>query len=223
MGQEIQSRSVRLPIAFHDSKSREYIDKYMASVRSEAPYLPDNMEFIARCNGLSSIEEVQKYFLSSEQMVLGLGDVFLGAPCAVALDPSVRLSAPKYNPARTMTPEGAVGIGGAFMCIYPMESPGGYQLIGRTIPIWDAWQLNAAFKEAPWLLRNFDRIQFYEVTEEELDEMGKGVRDNRFSFEIEEGVFSLQEYEKFVETVRPQMELLRKNQEKFIIEATKGY
>ena len=46
---------------------------------------------------------------------------------------------PKYNPARTTTPEGAVGLGGAYMCIYPMESPGGYQLIGRTLPIWNTF------------------------------------------------------------------------------------
>ena len=55
-------------------------------------------------------------------------DVYLGAPCAVPVDPRHRLVVPKYNPARTVTPEGAVGIGGAYMCIYPMESPGGYQL-----------------------------------------------------------------------------------------------
>jgi len=57
-------------------------------------------------------------------------DVYLGAPCAVPVDPRHRLVVPKYNPARTVTPEGAVGIGGAYMCIYPMESPGGYQLVG---------------------------------------------------------------------------------------------
>ena len=56
-------------------------------------------------------------------------DVYLGAPCAVPVDPRHRLVVPKYNPARTVTPEGAVGIGGSYMCIYPMESPGGYQLV----------------------------------------------------------------------------------------------
>ncbi len=59
-------------------------------------------------------------------------DVYLGAPCAVPVDPRQRLVVPKYNPARTVTPEGAVGIGGAYMCIYPMESPGGYQLVRGT-------------------------------------------------------------------------------------------
>ena len=47
----------------------------------------------------------------------GLGDVYLGAPCAVPVDPRHRLVVPKYNPARTYTPEGGVGIGGTYMCI----------------------------------------------------------------------------------------------------------
>lgn len=46
-------------------------------------------------------------------MVLGLGDVYLGAPCAVPVDPRHRLVVPKYNPARTYTPEGEAGGAGS--------------------------------------------------------------------------------------------------------------
>ena len=66
--------------------------------------------------------------------MLGLGDVYLGAPVATPLDPRHRLVTTKYNPARTWTPENAVGIGGAYLCIYGMEGPGGYQFVGRTVP-----------------------------------------------------------------------------------------
>ena len=69
--------------------------------------------------------------------MLGLGDVYLGAPVATPVDPRHRLVTTKYNPARTWTPENAVGIGGAYMCIYGMEGPGGYQLFGRTIQMWN--------------------------------------------------------------------------------------
>ena len=219
----VPSRQVKMPIAVHDQKCLDYIQKYMVSVRAEAPYLPDNMEFVARCNGLSSIEQVQEYFLATEHLVIGLGDVYLGAPCAVPLDPRYRMSAPKYNPARTMTPEGAVGIGGAFMCIYPMESPGGYQLIGRTVPFWDTWQLNDAFQEAPWLLRPFDRVQFVPVSEKELDEMGQGVHNNTYHFEITDGEFHLGEYEAFCEKVAPEAEAFRRRQAASIGQATQGY
>lgn len=71
-----------------------------------------------------------------------------------------RLVVPKYNPARTFSPEGAVGLGGAYMCIYPMESPGGYQLIGRTLPIWNTFGRTAPFSpDTPWLLRYFDQVR----------------------------------------------------------------
>ena len=70
-------------------------------------------------------------------LVLGLGDVYLGAPVATPLDPRHRLVTTKYNPARTWTPENAVGIGGAYLCIYGMEGPGGYQFVGRTVQVWN--------------------------------------------------------------------------------------
>lgn len=220
---KIPSRSVKLPIAFHDAKCLGYVRKYMESVRAEAPYLPDNMEFVARCNGLPDIGKVQEYFLATEHLVIGLGDVYLGAPCAVPLDPRYRMSAPKYNPARTMTPEGAVGIGGAFMCIYPMESPGGYQLIGRTVPFWDTWRLNDAFREAPWLLRPFDRIQFVAVSEEELDRMGAGVHNNTYKFEIEDGTFDIGEYNAFCGEVSETAQKFQRLQTESIGAATQGY
>jgi len=71
-----------------------------------------------------------------------------------------RLVVPKYNPARTFTPEGSVGIGGSYMCIYPMDSPGGYQLIGQTLPIWNTFGRAGPFTpQKPWLLRNFDQVR----------------------------------------------------------------
>ena len=103
--------------------------------------------------------------------MLGLGDVYLGAPVATPIDPRHRLVTTKYNPARTWTPENAVGIGGAYMCIYGMEGPGGYQLFGRTIQVWNTWRQTPAFAEdKPWLLNFFDQIRFFPVSHEELTE-----------------------------------------------------
>ena len=95
-------------------------------------------------------------------LVLGLGDVYLGAPVATPLDPRHRLVTTKYNPARTWTPENAVGIGGAYLCIYGMEGPGGYQFVGRTVQVWNRDRRGPHFDQ-PWLLRNFDQIQFHPV------------------------------------------------------------
>ncbi|MBX4421326.1 carboxyltransferase domain-containing protein, partial [Mycobacterium tuberculosis] len=82
---------------------------------------PWNIEFIRRMNGLDSVDDVHRIVFDADYLVLGLGDVYLGAPVAVPLDPRHRLVTTKYNPARTWTPENAVGIGGAYLCIYGME------------------------------------------------------------------------------------------------------
>ena len=85
------------------------------------------------------------------------------------IDPRMEITVPKYNPTRTWTAEGAVGIGGPCVAIYPVESPGGYQLFGRTLPIYDMQGRNAAFRDDPLLIRPGDRVQFTVVDEAELD------------------------------------------------------
>ena len=113
---KIPTRVVRLPMAFQDSTTLSAIARYSETVRSTAPWLPSNAEFLRRINGLGSVQEVRDIIFSARYMVLGLGDVYLGAPCAVPVDPRHRLLGSKYNPARTFTAEGTVGIGGMYMC-----------------------------------------------------------------------------------------------------------
>ena len=103
----------------------------------------------------------------------------------------------KYNPARTWTPENAVGIGGAYLCIYGMEGPGGYQFTGRTIPVWNRWRKTEDFQN-PWLLRFFDQLRFYPVSAEELLRLREEVPRGRHKLEIEEKVFRFSDYEKFL-------------------------
>jgi urea carboxylase len=220
---EVSSRIVYLPIAYHDRWTKEAIAKYMKSVRAEAPYLPDNMEFVARCNALDGIEQVIYYHTATQHMVLALGDVYLGAPCAVPLDPRYRLVVPKYNPARMWTPEGAVGIGGSYVCIYPMESPGGYQLVGRTLSIWSTNQTSPAFSEAPWLLRPFDRIQFEPVSEPELEEAREAMLLQDYSLRIESDIFNLKKYNSFLNSIKDEVEAFKAKQEEASFRWTKGY
>jgi urea carboxylase len=162
----VKSRILHLPLAYNGESVKAAVAYYMESVRKTAPYLPDNIEFIRRANGLDDINEIERIVFDASYLVMGLGDVYLGAPCAVPIDPRHRLLTSKYNPARIYTPEGAVGIGGVYMCIYGMDSPGGYQLIGRTVPIWNKYLQNATFGGSPWLFRCFDQIRFRKVTDE---------------------------------------------------------
>ncbi|PWI19624.1 urea carboxylase [Streptomyces sp. Act143] len=195
----VPSRTVHLPLSWDDPATREAIARYMAGVRDDAPWCPWNIEFIRRVNGLESVHDVHRTVFDAEYLVLGLGDVYLGAPVATPLDPRHRLVTTKYNPARTWTAENSVGIGGAYLCVYGMEGPGGYQFVGRTTQVWSGWQQRGAFEPgSPWLLRFFDRIKWYPVDADELLDLRADIVSGRFVPRIEEGTFSLAEYQAFL-------------------------
>ncbi|NOT15635.1 MAG: urea carboxylase [Methylotenera sp.] len=201
---EVPTRIVHLPLCWEDPSIQMAVSKYTQSVRKDAPWCaldpkPNNTEFIQRINGLSNVEEVKNIVYNASYLTLGLGDVYLGAPVATPLDPRHRLVTTKYNPARTWTPENAVGIGGAYMCIYGMESPGGYQLVGRTLPIWNRWNQTTEFKNGkPWLLRFFDQIRYFPVSAEELLQMRADFLHGKCQLKIEDETFSLKEYNAFL-------------------------
>lgn len=211
---KVRSRVVHLPMAFEDSATLDAVDKYRQSVRDTAPWLPNNVDFMQRINGLDSREQVREVLYQARYMVLGLGDVYLGAPCAVPLDPRHRLLTSKYNPARTFTAEGTVGIGGVYMCIYGMDSPGGYQLVGRTLPIWNKYLKNQQFAAGePWLLRFFDQVQYYPVTEDELTQLRADFRAGRHRIEIEEETFDFAAHQAFLAEHAPEIAEFRAKQQ----------
>ena len=208
---DMPSRIVHLPLAWDDSQTRLATRKYMQSVRPDAPWCPRNIEFIRRINGLENEDEVKRIVYDASYLVMGLGDVYLSAPLATPVDPRHRLVTTKYNPARTWTPENAVGIGGAYMCIYGMEGPGGYQFVGRTLPIWNRYLKTPEF-EQPWLLRFFDQIRYFEVSEEELLEMREAFPRGGLRLEIEETRFSLAGYNRFLDEHRDSIEAFQRRQ-----------
>ncbi|MER6159487.1 5-oxoprolinase/urea amidolyase family protein [Streptomyces sp. NPDC001868] len=195
----VPSRTIHLPLSWDDPATREAIARYMAGVRDDAPWCPWNIEFIRRVNGLASVTDVYDTVFAAEYLVLGLGDVYLGAPVATPLDPRHRLVTTKYNPARTWTAENSVGIGGAYLCVYGMEGPGGYQFVGRTTQVWSPWQQRGAFEPgSPWLLRFFDRIKWYPVDADELLSLRADIIAGRFVPRVEHGTFSLAAYRTFL-------------------------
>jgi urea carboxylase len=211
----VPTRIVHLPLSWDDESTRLAIEKYSQSVRKDAPWCPSNIEFIRRINGLESQEAVREIVYSASYLVMGLGDVYLGAPVATPLDPRHRLVTTKYNPARTWTPENAVGIGGAYLCIYGMEGPGGYQFVGRTVPVWNRYRQTRSFeKDRPWLLRFFDQIRFYSVSHSELMDLRRDMLTGRYEPRIEEQEFRLAEYDRFLEAEAGSIAAFRSNQRK---------
>jgi len=183
-------REVTLPIAFDHPAAHEAMARYARSVRPDAPWCPDNVEFIRRVNALPERADVFDIVRDATYLVVGLGDVYLGAPVAIPLDPRHRLVTTKYDPARTWTPQNAVGIGGVYLCVYGMEGPGGYQLVGRTVPV---WRHVPGSTEPPWLLRQFDRLRFRPVSTEELADLRADILTGRSALDTRPAAFGLTE------------------------------
>jgi urea carboxylase len=156
---------------------------------------------------------VHRTVFEAGYLVMGLGDVYLGAPVATPLDPRHRLVTTKYNPARTWTAENSVGIGGAYMCVYGMEGPGGYQFVGRTLQMWNRYRAVAAFDGKPWLLRFFDQIRFYPVSADELLTIRRDFPLGRYPLRIEHSTLNLTDYQAFLTDEAPSIAAFRAQQQ----------
>jgi len=209
---KVPSRIVHLPLSWDDPACQLAIEKYMTTVRKDAPWCPSNLEFIRRINDLPNLDAVYRTVFDASYLVMGLGDVYLGAPVATPLDPRHRLVTTKYNPARTWTAENSVGIGGAYMCIYGMEGPGGYQFVGRTLQMWNRYRAVEAFGGQPWLLRFFDQIRFYPVSAEELSRIRRDFPLGRYPLKIEHTELRLSDYQDFLAAEADSIDAFRRQQ-----------
>jgi urea carboxylase len=206
-GMTIPSRLVHMPIAFDDSSSRDAVSRYIRSIRKDAPNTEGggNVDYIVRYNGFSDREELYAAVLGSEQWAAFIG-FFPGLPFMFPIDPRQTVFVPKYNPTRTWTAEGTVGVGGPCIAIYPVESAGGYQLFGRTIPIYDIRQRNEAFRDDPLLVRAGDRMQFHRVEEDELVQTFEDVHADRYRYRIEDSPFDVGAYLDWLPTIAEEAE-----------------
>jgi KipI family sensor histidine kinase inhibitor len=129
----------------------------------EAAFAPD-MENVSAHTGLAASEIIARHTKPVYRIYM-LG--FLpGFPYLGGLDSA--LETPRLTTPRTKIPAGAVGIGGAQTGIYPLESPGGWQLIGRT-PV----QVYDPRRKDPFLYRAGDNIVFYPVSAAEYETIAR--------------------------------------------------
>jgi allophanate hydrolase subunit 1 len=212
---EIPSRRVDLPIAFDDSESRRAVRRYLDTIRPDAPNAQGgtNVDYVVQYNGFDGREALYEAVLGTELWVGFIG-FFPGLPFMFPLDPRQTVFVPKYNPSRTWTAEGAVGLGGPCYSIYPVESAGGYQLLGRTLPVYDLAGRNEIFREDPLLLRPGDRVRFHRVEEDELLELFADVQADRYRYERAEGVFDVGEYLDRLTAVSDEADAVRAHRER---------
>lgn len=189
---ELDSRLFTIPAMYLDPWTREAIETYRETINPDKEY---DADFIARINGLEDAQHFVRVHSGTEYWTAALG-FWPGANFLMALDPRCKLVTPKYNPPRTATPEGALGMGGASTCIYPVATPGGYQIFGRTpVPVWDTQGRFPEFEGNICLFRPTDRLKFVPCTREEFDEIERQVAAGSYCYNvIEYQKFSVTNY-----------------------------
>lgn len=187
---EIASRIVTIPVYYMDPWTKACIEDYQQRI-AQREYDP---AFVARVNGLEGADDVVRRHSGTLHWVVTVSS-FPGLPLLRPLDPACSLVCPKYNPPRTWTPVGSIGVGGTSTSIYTIPSPGGYNLIGRTpVPVWDPAQRLQAFRESAILLRSADRVKFRPIEAEEYRLIDAAVADGTYVYDIQPGVFAVHEY-----------------------------
>lgn len=198
---ELNSRLIYMPAVYLDPWSSSAIDQYLEKINPDKERDP---EFVAKLNDLEDVQQLVRVHSGTEYWVAALG-FWPGTPFMMPLDPRCRLFAPKYNPPRTFTHKGTIGMGGGATAIYPVDGPGGYQIFARTpVPIWDMQQRLKPFKEAPYLLRPTDRLKFVHITLEEFAEIERKCEEGTYEMNVVGyQKISLASYRAWVKTLDP--------------------
>ena len=195
----LDSRIFTFETLYLDPWTKDCIDDYREKINPEKKYDPD---FVCELNGLEDKEQLIRIHSGSEYWVASLG-FWPGLPFLQPLDPRAMITCPKYNPPRTWTPQGAVGMGGSASSIYPVATPGGYQLFGRTpVIIWDTNKRFEAFNGNIVLFRPGDRIKFLPVSREAYDDAERKIKEGTYIYKvIEYQKFSVENYKAWIQKI----------------------
>lgn len=149
---------------------------YKIPVCYEEEFSPD-MKNVEAHTGLSR-EEIIEIHSSTDYLIYMLG--FLPG-FAYLGEMDKRLATPRLDSPRVEISRGAVGIGGEQTGIYPVASPGGWQLIGRTpVLVYDRE------RENPILYKSGDYIRFVPISRDEYFEIEKAVQGGTYTVQTEE-------------------------------------
>ena len=196
---EVLSRLIYMPTVYLDPWTEAAMQEYREKINPDKEADP---QFIADLNNLDDVEQFVRCHSGSEYWCAALG-FWPGTPFLMPLDPRCKLSAPKYNPPRTFTPRGTIGMGGGSTAIYPVDGPGGYQIFARTpVPIWDAENRLPEFANQRWLLQPTDRLKFVQCSVEEFEAIERKVDEGTYQINITGySKVSLNSYKAWVDTL----------------------
>ncbi|SIS00431.1 5-oxoprolinase subunit B family protein [Natronorubrum thiooxidans] len=189
---EWDTRVIDVPVLFEDPWTHETLMEFRD--RHQDPDGTD-LEYSAQLNGFDDVESFLDAFVSAPHMVTMVGFV-PGLPWCFQMVPrDQQLEVPKYVEPRTDTPSRAVGFGGAFSVIYPVQGAGGYQLYGRTpIEVLDVDQQLADFNDSMVLPNPGDILNYRRIDREEYDAIREEVEAGTYEYTTEQVTFSTDEF-----------------------------
>ncbi len=188
----LSSRLVDIPVLFDDPWTNECAKRF--SDRHQDPSV-SNLEYLMRLNGYESKEEFIAAYCDRPFWISMVGFVPGTAWCYRMCPPRDAIQAPKYIRPRTDTPERAVAHAGVFLCIYPVQGPGGYQMIGiSAVPVYDPEEILPDLKGRYILARPGDRWQFRPIHMEEYENIRSQVEQATYRYKIIEQEFHPNEY-----------------------------
>ncbi|MCJ2530940.1 MAG: carboxyltransferase domain-containing protein [Candidatus Thermoplasmatota archaeon] len=189
---EIPTRIIDFPALFADPWTTECAETFKSHQQNgQVP----NIDFVAEINGFSDRESFIDALCATPYWTVMVGFT-PGLPWLYPMGVSGKdvIQAPKYNRPRTWTPSRAVGLGGAFLAIYSVRNPGGYQLLMRTTnPIYDPKQEHPDFMENPVLLKPGDILKWRSVNRDAYDRIWEGIQKGQ-AFKIKKVTFEPEAY-----------------------------
>ncbi|MFC4360456.1 allophanate hydrolase subunit 1 [Halobium salinum] len=189
---EWETRIVDFPVLYQDEWTHETLMRFRENHQD-----PDatDLEYSAELNGFDSVDDFIDAHTGSPHMVTMVGFV-PGLPFCFQMVPrEEQIEVPKYVQPRTDTPSRAVGYGGAFTAVYPVQGAGGYQLYGRTpVEVLDVDQELADFEESMVFPNPGDILNFRRIDREEYDSVREAVEDGSFEFDTATVEFSPEEF-----------------------------
>lgn len=229
---KMPSRLFKLPLTFESKRQAEAITRYMETQRPYASYLPDNIDFVAKNNAFTRAQ-LEEIFLTANFMVIAVG-FFTALPLSLPVDPRQRMCCPKANPSRVFTPAGSVSWGGscmAYVCpqfcdskvqstdrcarLYNVDSPGGYQMTGMTIPGVDILGSKKGYEaNRPWMFEDFDQLTFYPVSEDEYEKQLALFNSGRYEYQWEDVEFDMAKHNRLLTETKTEMNTIRDRQRK---------
>ncbi|WP_129114695.1 5-oxoprolinase subunit B family protein [Halegenticoccus tardaugens] len=185
---EWDTRIVDFPVLYEDPWTHETLMRFRENHQD-----PDatDLEYSARINGFDGVEEFVAAHAGAPHMVTMVGFV-PGLPWCFQMVPRDRqIEVPKYVQPRTDTPSRAVGFGGAFTAVYPVQGAGGYQLYGRTpLEVLDVEQELPDFRESMVFPEPGDILKFRRIDREEYDAIREEIEAGTYEYRTSEVAFS---------------------------------